>query len=92
MPWLGGAFVFVFGVPCASMCIPLLRDVCKGSRLLKHVLPWLVLLGFSKEFALLHKPGQEQAVGCHVFLKWALATPIIGECLQWSVCSLDDTR
>lgn len=38
-----------------------------------------VLLGFSKEFALLHKPGAEQAVGCHVFLKWAFATPIISE-------------
>jgi len=52
-PWLGGIFIFVFGVPCA------------------------ILLGFSRDFQLLYSNGNPEAIGCHVFLRYSLAAPII---------------
>ena len=42
--------------------------------------PCAILLGFSKDFDLIYRSGDVsmiEAVGCHVFLKWYLATPII---------------
>lgn len=85
LPWLCGIIIFVFGVPCASRSSHIYRlcyiSFCyAGNQITDFFCKWrfVVLLGFSREFSLLHKPGQSQAVGCHVFLKWYLATPVIG--------------
>lgn len=40
--------------------------------------PCAILLGFSRQFGLIFR--DREAVGCHVSLKYGLASPVIGRC------------
>jgi hypothetical protein len=55
-------------------CIPWLV----GMGIFVFGVPCAILLGFSKDFTLIyHVDDAISAIGCHVFLKWYFATPVI---------------